>query len=162
MTGCPDSDRDGVIDREDRCPELAGEAANKGCPELAEAEKAIIENARRQIRFETGSAILTADSKVVLDSIAKVLRKYSHYGLRMEGYTDSVGDDDANLRLSKRRAKACYDYLLYKGIGPKRLQYAGYGEANPIGDNRTSRGRLQNRRVTFELFLLPGQRLGQE
>jgi OOP family OmpA-OmpF porin len=67
--------------------------------------------------------------------------------------TDNRGRASTNLRLSRERAKACYDYILEKGIDPDRLQYNGYGESNPIGNNNTSAGREQNRRVEFDMAL---------
>jgi OOP family OmpA-OmpF porin len=65
----------------------------------------------------------------------------------IDGYTDSVGTDAYNVKLSDRRAKAVFDYLTSRGVDPARLKSMGYGEANPIADNKTAEGRQQNRRV---------------
>jgi OOP family OmpA-OmpF porin len=151
--GCPDTDEDGIADKRDQCPEMAGPEETGGCPDLEEEEKELIASAKGSIRFRTGSAVLLEASKEVLDEIVKLMRKYPYYHLRIHGYTDSSGNDDANLRLSKQRAEACYDYLLYKGIGPARMSHDGFGEADPIGDNDTALGRFKNRRVEFEMYV---------
>ncbi|RME07421.1 MAG: OmpA family protein, partial [Bacteroidetes bacterium] len=49
------------------------------------------------------------------------------------------------------RAKACYEYLASKGVDINLMTFAGHGETNPIADNRTAAGRVQNRRVEFTL-----------
>jgi len=66
---------------------------------------------------------------------------------KIDGYTDSVGTDAYNLKLSDRRAKAVFDYLTSRGVDPARLKSQGFGEADPIASNETDEGRQQNRRV---------------
>lgn len=151
--GCPDTDEDGLADNLDKCPELAGPADTGGCPDLEQEEKELISQATKSVRFRTGSAILLASSKGVLDELAELMHKYPYYHLRMEGYTDDRGNNATNLRLSRKRAASCYDYLLYKGVGPARMSHNGYGESNPIGDNSTEAGRRINRRVEFEMYI---------
>ena len=67
--------------------------------------------------------------------------------LRIIGYTDSTGDVDFNDNLSAMRAKSVYNFLIRKGYSSSLLSYQGMGESKPIGDNKTNKGRLQNRRV---------------
>ena len=67
------------------------------------------------------------------------------------GHTDSVGSDEANLLLSKARAKSCMDYLIAHGVPAKRLQSQGFGESKPIDTNDTPEGRAKNRRVEFKV-----------
>ena len=81
------------------------------------------------------------------------MNQYPEYSLNIGGHTDATGDDKMNLALSERRAKTCYDYLVSKGIAAGRMTYAGYGETQPVGDNKTAAGRAQNRRVVFELYV---------
>jgi outer membrane protein OmpA-like peptidoglycan-associated protein len=69
----------------------------------------------------------------------------------IEGHTDSVGAADKNKELSEKRAKAVKDYLISKGVNASRLTSAGFGEDNPIAQNRTRAGRAQNRRVEIKL-----------
>ena len=151
--GCPDSDGDGVIDQEDKCPELAGSWPNKGCPHITEEEQKILDEATKTVKFETGKAILKVASLKILDRVAELMEKKEIFSLEMSGHTDSQGKDENNQRLSEKRAKACFDYLGSKGVPDDRMIYQGFGETQPIGDNKTSNGRRQNRRVEFTLFL---------
>ncbi|NRB63297.1 MAG: OmpA family protein, partial [Saprospiraceae bacterium] len=153
FSGCPDTDQDGLIDLVDRCPEQSGPLENKGCPQLAETEQKVLVDAQRDVRFKTGRADLLASSKDILNKIVEILEKYPAYHLRLDGYTDSVGREVTNQKLSENRAKSCFMYLIGQGIEEDRLSFSGYGEENPIGDNKTKAGRQLNRRVEFELFL---------
>ena len=150
--GCPDSDGDGVQDSKDRCPSVAGVASNGGCPGITSTDRATLDLVVRNVRFETSSAVLKVESFVQLDKVVAIMNKYPEYSLRISGYTDNVGNGDSNLRLSERRAKSCYDFLITKGISSSRMTHKGYGEANPVSSNDTREGRRLNRRVEFELY----------
>ena len=150
--GCPDTDGDGVIDSQDNCPNSPGPASNNGCPEITKEEAATLSLAAEAVQFQTGSARLLSESLLVLDEITGILRRYPDAKMRISGHTDSTGGTETNQRLSESRAKACYDYLISKGISPGRLSYAGYGESQPIADNRYEEGRRKNRRVVFDLY----------
>lgn len=159
--GCPeakeekvvDSDGDGVPDKDDKCPNTAGPASNFGCPEVKQEVKQRLKVATRSVQFETGKAVLKNHSFPVLDEMVDILREYPDYTLSISGHTDNVGDETRNLKLSEARAKACYDYLVFRGIKTNRLRYAGFGQERPISDNNTKEGREYNRRVEFELVL---------
>ncbi|NUO02704.1 MAG: OmpA family protein [Saprospiraceae bacterium] len=153
MEGCPDTDGDSVHDGDDRCPNEAGLAANKGCPEIKKEVREVLNFAMRAVQFETGKATLKKQSFAVLDQIADILAQYPAYRLVIAGHTDDVGNDKANLTLSENRAKACQQYLIGKGVSAKRLSYAGYGETQPLADNKTAKGRELNRRVEFDLII---------
>lgn len=153
MKGCPDADDDGVMDANDKCPNQVGPISNNGCPEIEQQEKEQIDFAIKGVKFETASAVIKRTSYSTLDNIVDIMKKYPYYSLRIAGHTDNRGNDDANLKLSKNRAKACLDYLVSKGISTDRIDSEGYGETQPIADNNTALGRSQNRRVSFELFL---------
>ena len=71
--------------------------------------------------------------------------------MKISGYTDSSGGEDANLRLSEKRAQRVKAYLVENGIDENRLEAKGFGEANPIADNDTAEGRRKNRRVELEI-----------
>lgn len=151
--GCPDTDNDGLVDRLDACPELAGPLGNKGCPEIAQTDREVLEEAVQAIEFETASATIRTSSYAILDKVVDILNRYAGYKVRIGGHTDSIGSAENNLTLSERRAKACYDYLISKGINASRLSHQGYGEAQPIGDNRYAPGREKNRRVEFDVYI---------
>ncbi len=156
--GCPvpvvvDSDNDGVPDGEDRCPDSAGTAANNGCPEITVEDREILNLAVSNVEFESARATLKASSFATLDQIVALMKKYPDYNLSINGHTDSIGSSATNQVLSERRAKSCYDYLIQKGIAGSRVNYVGYGETQPIADNRFKDGREKNRRVEFNLYL---------
>lgn len=172
--GCPDTDQDGLHDAIDECPYLVGTAATNGCPDgavtqteatdgstdtiiengtlnIAEADRIVLSEAAQNVQFETGSAILKAESFEVLRQIVDILNRYPEYSLSIEGHTDNVGNAQTNLELSEERAKACYEYILSKGVVADRLYYQGLGETTPIDTNTTRVGRSMNRRVEFVL-----------
>ena len=149
--GCPDSDGDGVIDELDKCPTTAGSKASGGCPEIKKEDKDALDLAIQSIEFETGKARIKRASFKNLDQIASILKKYPSYGVAIKGHTDSQGAADANKKLSENRAKACFDYLSNKGVKASRMSHQGFGETQPVADNKTEVGRKKNRRVEFEL-----------
>lgn len=151
--GCPDTDGDLVADNLDKCPTTAGSAGNFGCPEIKVEVKERLASAAQAVKFEAGKAILKSESYAILDDIVKIMRDNAAYSLSISGHTDDVGSEESNLKLSQDRVKACYDYLVFRGIKADRLRYAGFGEARPIADNETAEGRELNRRVEFELML---------
>jgi OOP family OmpA-OmpF porin len=151
--GCPipDTDGDGINDEEDKCPTIPGTAANHGCPEVKAEIKKRIDVAAKSIYFATGSAKLLVKSNKALNAVAAVLSADNNLKIDINGYTDNVGKPDKNLVLSQNRAKAVYDYLVKKGITESRLKSAGFGQDQPIADNKTANGRSKNRRVELKL-----------
>jgi len=151
FSGCPDRDADGVHDGIDRCPGTIGLPENDGCPVVRREVKELLEFAQRAVQFDVGKSTLKSESYPVLNQILDILNKYQEYGLAISGHTDATGDTYRNLSLSETRAKACYDYLINKGVAPDRLSYVGFGETRPIATNATNEGRGLNRRVEFEV-----------
>ncbi|WP_300600904.1 OmpA family protein [Niabella sp.] len=102
------------------------------------------------ILFDTGSDKIKPESAAVLKEIASILHENAALHVKINGYTDSDGDDVKNLELSKRRAAAVKNALTnaYK-ITASRMETGGFGEAQPVADNTTREGRAQNRRVEF-------------
>jgi outer membrane protein OmpA-like peptidoglycan-associated protein len=85
-----------------------------------------------------------------LDKLGKVLTtpQYSVYRVQVEGYTDNIGSDSYNQRLSQRRAESVKRYLTqHFPIQSERLVVRGFGKSKPIASNDTSEGRDKNRRV---------------
>ncbi len=151
--GCPDSDGDGVIDKDDKCPNSSGSVSNSGCPTISDADRATLELAMRNIKFETANSILKTESYSILNQLVQIMTRYPNYKLKISGHTDSIGGASGNQILSEKRAKACYNYLMQHGVSAGRMSYVGLGETQPIADNSTKEGRKLNRRVEFELFL---------
>lgn len=73
----------------------------------------------------------------------------SHPGLKLEvdGYTDSVGSDEYNMKLSEQRAGAVRDYLTGRGLPSDTVSAMGFGKDNPVASNDNAAGRQKNRRV---------------
>ncbi len=152
FNGCPDTDGDGIDDSVDKCPNSPAPDMPNGCPEIKKEHADILVYAIQAVQFETGRDRLKNASLAVLDQVIDVLNSYPDHKLSIIGHTDSVGDASKNEILSINRAKACFSYLVSKGIDPDRLIVGGLGESTPIADNKTSFGRQLNRRVEFKLF----------
>lgn len=151
-TGCPmDSDKDGVPDYLDKCPNtLRGvKVDKKGCPVN---KKENLDLLKKGINFKTGSTVLTKASFKTLNDIVALLVKFPDVSLEIQGHTDNVGKDEYNENLSQGRAQSAVDYIIAKGIDINRLRAKGYGPRKPIADNKTKKGRAQNRRVELVPF----------
>jgi len=161
--GCPepDNDSDGVLDVADRCPLLAevknGFEDDDGCPDVPTGPVRIDDLARQititdKIYFDTGKATIQERSFTLLDAIAALLvARDDIKRLRIEGHTDDVGPAEMNKRLSSDRASSVASYLSEKGVAADRLEALGVGEEAPIDNNKTPKGRANNRRVEFEI-----------
>lgn len=153
--GCPDTDGDEIPDHQDECPDDYGPAATDGCPTgdpLARWDGRTIE-LRGAVNFDTARATLKKESLPALDEVARLLRAHPEIRrVRVDGHTDSIGAARMNLDLSRRRAAAVVEYLVSQGIERRRIESAGFGEEQPIADNRTALGRAKNRRVEFTIL----------
>jgi outer membrane protein OmpA-like peptidoglycan-associated protein len=146
-SGCPlDSDGDGVPDDRDQCPatEAGVSVDSKGCPSVFQAGKPLV---LKGVTFQTGKAVLLPASQGILDQVAQSLVDNPDVNVEVGGHTDNAGTDAANLRLSQARADAVREYLIGKGVDAGRITAKGYGEGNPVADNKTAAGRAANRRV---------------
>ncbi|MBT8270184.1 MAG: OmpA family protein [Bacteroidia bacterium] len=152
--GCPypDSDGDGVLDKDDQCPDKVGTVANNGCPEVTEAIAKTLNDYAKTILFDTGKTSIKFESAEILSNIAGILKEYSNAKFNIDGHTDSVGSEANNQKLSEGRAQAVVDWLVENGISSSRLSARGFGESQPIMDNRTRDGRARNRRVEINLI----------
>lgn len=101
--------------------------------------------------FSLNKTSLNYDSYKMLDSIVNLLKIDTTYICLVEGYTDSTGSYNYNLKLSKKRAKVVMQYLIQSGIKSSRIIINGYGESEPIYPNTTLEGRAKNRRVSIKI-----------
>ncbi len=101
------------------------------------------------VLFPFNSTDFTKHSQIMLDNFAEYLHENPSLEIRIEGHTDSIANDNFNMRLSKKRAQKVYKYLIKKGIKRSRLSFKGYGETKPQATNKTEKGRAKNRRTEF-------------
>lgn len=105
-----------------------------------------------RLTFETGSDKLDASSNEQLDNIANVLKAFPTVKLKLGGYTDNVGNPEANKTLSANRAKNVLVDLVSRGIAADRLESEGYGQEHPICPaNDTEECKAQNRRISVRV-----------
>jgi outer membrane protein OmpA-like peptidoglycan-associated protein len=152
--GCPDPDNDddGILDRDDACPLEPGVPEERGCPAKTKVETEGELHVLDQIHFENAKAVILPESVPPLESVQSLLATHPEISvLRIEGHTDSVGQDAKNLALSRSRAAAVGSWLVAHGVDRKRLSAYGCGEQHPIADNTSPEGRAQNRRVVFQV-----------
>lgn len=104
-----------------------------------------------RLQFKTASSELTSESKAQVEAMAAILNAYPNVAIKVGGYTDNVGDPDANMKLSAARAERVTKELIALGISSDRLEWEGYGEQHPIADNATADGRAKNRRTAVSV-----------
>ncbi|MCJ7645940.1 OmpA family protein [bacterium] len=105
------------------------------------------------INFDSGDLHIPTREFPKLNRVVDILKLNPEYKLRIEGYSDSLGNDEVNLILSRKRAAVILYYLVITGgIDPDRLHAVGYGEAKPIAENDTWKGRTLNRRVELVII----------
>jgi len=105
------------------------------------------------ITFATNSANINTNFISVLNSVVLVLEEYNKTLVVVSGHTDSSGSEQHNQKLSEARASSVATYLREQKIISDRLEIIGFGESQPVADNKTAEGRELNRRV--EITLLP-------
>lgn len=148
----------------ERAARLAAEqklnAALRSLEEIAKVK----EESRGMVITLSGSVLFASDksellpiAKERLDQVAAALQNTDPgQKIVVEGYTDSVGDDAYNQKLSEERAKSVRDYLVSKGVESNRISSVGKGESSPVSDNTSPEGRANNRRV--EIIVAPKSR----
>jgi outer membrane protein OmpA-like peptidoglycan-associated protein len=105
----------------------------------------------RGVTFDFDKASIRAEARPILDEATSTLQEHSAITIVAEGYTDDIGSEAYNQKLSVRRAKAVRDYLVGHGIAASRVTVEGFGESHPVASNATAEGRAQNRRVELRV-----------
>ncbi|NNC23025.1 OmpA family protein [Salinisphaera sp. USBA-960] len=152
-----DSDNDGVLNKNDQCPDTApgAEVNAKGC-QIKQTKPEPVELKGVTFRFDNSS--LTDQANRRLQNVVSALQQSPEVDFRLDGYTDSVGPQSYNLGLSQRRTDSVKSYLLNHQISGSRITGAkGHGEKNPVTTNKTKAGRAKNRRVEITVTDGPNQ-----
>jgi len=133
----------------------ADDAAQKlaNVASVKQDERGTILTLAGNIVFASGQYKLRADSYPKLTLVATTVKELGGKTVIVEGYTDSTGNDAANMKLSMKRASAVRDYLIRQGLPADQIKAKGYGKERPIASNATPEGRAQNRRV--EIVIQP-------
>jgi len=133
-----DSDKDGVPDNLDQCPNtpLGATVDARGCWTYA-----------AKVLFDINSAEVKSEAYPMLIESVLILKKNPDLKVEIDGHTDSTGAEEYNMALSEKRAEAIKAYFVSRGIDPDRLTTKGFGITKPAASNKTKEGRAQNRRV---------------
>jgi len=164
--GCPEADKDldGIVDDKDECPDLP-ESMNSwrdvdGCPDTRNPfiHSFLFEiRTTKPIFFSFDNERPLPDAKRLIAAIASVMKENPWITkLRIEGHTDSEGQEDFNLAVSEQRAAVVRDALVKRGIEERRLVSMGLGEQFPTADNASPMGRIRNRRIEFHIVEMHG------
>ncbi len=104
------------------------------------------------VNFDFNSAKLKSESYPILFHALQALLQNPDMKVEIQGYTDNIGPEKYNIKLSEKRAQAVKNYLVAHGVAPSRLTVKGYGSANPVASNKTAEGRAMNRRIEFKVL----------
>ena len=99
------------------------------------------------VLFDFNKYTLKPEAREKLAKVSGILLAYPGLKVQVEGYTDNIGSDEYNQKLSEERAGGVRDYLVSQSVKDSNVTSAGYGKSNPVADNSTNAGRAQNRRV---------------
>lgn len=111
------------------------------------------------VLFDTGKYSLKPGAREKLAKIAGILLAYPGIEIEVGGYTDNVGSDAMNQKLSENRADSVRDYLVQQGVSNNSVTSKGFGETLPVASNDNYGGRQQNRRVEL---LVSGEAIGHQ
>jgi outer membrane protein OmpA-like peptidoglycan-associated protein len=147
-----DTDHDGILDLDDRCPQITGVAAAMGCQEerfTREIAIGQVLGTTLPITFGSNQFAISPGIAKSLSDAASVLIDHPRIRLvRIEGHADGRGSKRVNQRISLKRAESVRRFLISCGVDPERLKAVGLGASQPIACNETEVGRAKNRRAT--------------
>ena len=174
-----DTDRDGVSDYFDKCPNTptSVKVDGAGCAlpvpppsrdttivrnntiynnnnnyVITGEDRTLVESKKLgNLEFDFGKATIRKSSFNYLNSVVDLLNQKG-IQLKLAGHTDSVGSDEFNMNLSRNRADAVKVYMINKGAKRAKIEVEGFGESKPIESNNTENGRQKNRRVAFTIY----------
>ncbi len=114
--------------------------------ETTESARGLIVN-MNDVLFDFNKYTLKPEAREKLAKVSGILLAYPNLKLEVEGYTDNIGSDEYNQKLSEERADSVRSYLVTQKVPDTNVTAAGFGKSDPVADNSTDSGRAQNRRV---------------
>ena len=122
-------------------------AAAPAPPPPAPAPPKVIDKMTLRVNFDFDKYNIRKADAAEMNKAVEFVKKYPNSKVKIEGHTDSIGSEKYNQKLSERRAEAVQNYLIQKGAVKKtNISTVGYGESKPIAENKTAKGRAENRR----------------
>jgi outer membrane protein OmpA-like peptidoglycan-associated protein len=109
------------------------------------------------VLFDFGKYDLKSDANIKLAKLAGIILAHPGLQLAIEGHTDNIGSDEANMKLSQQRGDTVRDYLVQQGLAADMVTAVGMGKADPVADNDSNEGRQKNRRVEI---IVSGEAIG--
>ncbi len=153
--GCPvpDSDGDGIDDDNDKCPQESGIAANNGCPPIPDTVKpSTTDTVRFVIYFEPAKSVLRSEGFNALSEVVRMMKANPKLMVLFKGHTDYAGTQEANFKRSMERVTVCSSYIQSFYIDKKRILTASYGNTMPAADLNDPLLQWKNRRVEVCVF----------
>ena len=150
-----DSDQDGTADHLDKCPFVPGPSSTNGCPienvkEEVDYLKKAINDGYVNVFFAFDSSKPLAFSISSINYVSNFLKRNPGVKIEIKGYADELGQENYNIKLSEKRARAVHEILLASGIDSSRLSFKGYGEDTSV-DKSSPDARQMARRTSFEV-----------
>ena len=109
------------------------------------------------VLFDFGKYNLKSDTKITLAKLAGIIQSHPGLHLAIEGHTDNIGSDEANMKLSQQRGDTVREFLDQQGLAADTVTAVGLGKGEPVADNSTNEGRQKNRRVEI---IVSGEAIG--
>lgn len=122
--GCPDTDGDGIPDIDDKCPDVAGPKENQGCPWPTDVQ---VTKELKDILFDFNKATIQSGSLSKVDAAAAIIKGAKAENFLVTGYTDAKGNANYNLKLSQQRASSVVKALEARGVNGSQLKSVGVG-----------------------------------
>jgi len=152
LAACSSVPKPYVLDEPRRTEYVSDQESERRANEaIAEIERRVANGDLPKIQFRFDSDEITPESYETLDLVADVILSNPRLKLFVLAHCDSVGTEEYNLDLSRRRANSVEVYMIKHGINPPSIRFRGYGSPRPIADNETEEGRAKNRRVEFRV-----------
>lgn len=125
---------------------------DQGAPKTSDAAPTLGNLLQNRVLFATGSSTLLPSHRKTLQEVAVVLLQHPEISLHITGHADNRGNEPYNQKLSEDRAIQARQILIHAGVPADRITVSGKGTTQPVADNQTRHGQLENRRIELNFF----------